>query len=262
MSLTGKSTIITGAAGGIGLACAERFAKEGARLMIADVQASAGEAAAARLRGQGADVRFVEADMGSKADVDNLVAETVSTYGRVDVLINNAAILRIAPCLEITEQDFDDSVRVNLKGYFLCAQAAAKQMVAQGGGGSIINMSSVQAVMAAQNILPYVVCKGGVNQLTTSLSVELAAENIRVNAIGPGTIMTDMAKTLLSDSAARNKVLSRTPMARGGEPGEVASIAVFLASEESSYVTGQCIYADGGRMGLNYTVPVPEDATF
>jgi len=107
-----------------------------------------------------------------------------------------------------------------------------------------------------------VTCKGGVNQLTTSMAVELAAENIRVNAIGPGTILTEMAKSLLSDDAARNKVLSRTPAGRAGEPEEVAAIAVFLASSESSYVTGQCIYADGGRLGLNYTVPVPENATF
>jgi glucose 1-dehydrogenase len=262
MSLNTKSTIITGAAGGIGLACAERFVQEGARVMIADVDVENGEAAAKRLRDAGGDVQFLKTNTGDKTEVDALVAHTVDTFGRVDVLINNAAILRMAPFLDLTEEDFDDSVRINLKGYFLCAQAVARQMVAQGEGGAIINMSSVQAVMAVHTILPYVVCKGGVNQLTTSMSIELATENIRVNAIGPGTILTEMAKSLLSDDAARNKVLSRTPVGRCGDPSEVAAIAVFLASEESSYVTGQCIYADGGRMGLNYTVPVPENAGF
>ncbi len=261
-SLAGKSTVITGGAGGIGMACAERFATEGARIIVADVEEEAGEAVADRLRNAGGDVQFRKTDVGNRSDVEALVADTVALYGGVDVLINNAAILRIAGCLDVTEQDFDDTVRINLKGYFLCAQAAARQMVSQGTGGSIVNMSSVQAVMAAQGILPYVVCKGGVNQLTTSMSVELAAENIRVNAIGPGTILTEMAKTLLSDDVARNKVLSRTPSGRCGDPAEIAAIAVFLASDESSYVTGQCIYADGGRLGLNYTVAVPEDATF
>ncbi|MBT3556907.1 MAG: SDR family oxidoreductase [Rhodospirillales bacterium] len=262
MALTDKSTIITGGAGGIGFACAERFAKEGARIMIADVDVENGEAAAARLRDAGGDVQFRRTDTGNKSDVDGLVADTVEAFGRVDVLINNAAILRMAGFLDITEDDFDDTVRVNLKGYFLCGQAVARQMVAQGEGGAIVNMSSVQAVLSVPTILPYVVCKGGVNQLTTSMSVELATENIRVNAIGPGTILTEMAKSLLSDEAARHKVLSRTPVGRCGDPEEIASIAVFLASEESSYVTGQCIYADGGRLGLNYTVPVAEGAGF
>ncbi len=262
MSLTGKSTIITGGAGGIGFACAERFVKEGARIMIADVDAENGEAAAQRLRDSGGDALFRQTDMGKKVEVDGLVAHTVDTFGRVDVLINNAAILRMAGFLDVSEEDFDDTVRINLKGYFLCGQAVARQMVAQGNGGAIINMSSVQAVLAVPTIMPYVVCKGGVNQLTTSMSIELATENIRVNAIGPGTILTEMAKSLLSDDAARKKVLSRTPVGRCGNPEEIAAIAVFLASDESSYVTGQCIYADGGRLGLNYTVPVPDNASF
>ncbi len=262
MSLAGKSTIITGAAGGIGYACAERFVKEGARVIIADVDVENGEAAAKRLCDGGGDVHFLQTDTGCKTDIEALVAYTVETFGRVDVLINNAAVLRMASFLDISEEDFDDTVRVNLKGYFLCGQAVARQMVAQGDGGAIINMSSVQAVLSVPTIAPYVICKGGVNQLTTSMSIELATENIRVNAIGPGTILTEMAKSLLSDEAARHKVLSRTPIGRCGEPEEIAAIAAFLAGEDSSYVTGQCIYADGGRLGLNYTVPVADNAGF
>lgn len=258
MSISGKSTIITGAAGGIGYACAERFAQDGARVMIADIDAERGEAAATALADAGGDVVFRKTDVGDKADVQGLIDDTVEAFGGLDVLINNAAILRVADFLDLEEEDFDDTVRINLKGYFLCGQAAARRMVEQGRGGSIINMSSVQAVLSVPNILPYVTCKGGVNQLTKTMSIALATENIRVNAIGPGTILTDLARKLLADEAARKKVLSRTPMGRCGEPEEIAGIAVFLAGDDSSYVTGQCIYADGGRLGLNYVVPVPE----
>lgn len=256
MSLKGKATIITGAAGGIGAACAERFCAEGARVMIADVNEEDGLALTARLREDGAEAEFRKTDVSDKSDVIGLVTDTVAAFGRVDVLINNAAILHIAEFLDLEEEDFDKTIRVNLKGYFLCGQAVARQMVEQGDGGAIINMSSVQAVLSVPSILPYVVCKGGVNQLTKTMAIALATENIRVNAIGPGTILTELAKTLLADEAARTKVMSRTPMGRCGEPEEIAGIAVFLADDDSSYVTGQCIYADGGRLGLNYTVPV------
>jgi len=255
MALKGKATIITGGAGGIGAACAERFAADGARVMIADIDGDGAARTAARLAAQGAEVLSVAADVGDKASVEAMVKATMDAFGAVDVLINNAAILHQADVLELEEEDFDRTIRINLKGYFLCAQAAARRMVEQG-GGVIINMSSVQAVMAVPTILPYVVCKGGVNQMTKTFAIALADKNIRVNAIGPGTIMTDLARSLLSDEAAMRKVMMRTPMGRGGEPSEIASIAAFLADDDSSYITGQCIYADGGRLGLNYTMPV------
>lgn len=253
-----KAVVITGAAGGIGSACAERFAADGWDVMVADIDGDKATETASRLSGAGAgDVRSVVVDTGDKASVEAMIEETVGAFGRLDVLINNAAILRVADVLELEEEDFDRTVRVNLKGYFLCAQAAARYM-ADHGGGVIINMSSVQAVLSVPNILPYVVCKGGVNQMTKTLAIALADKNIRVNAIGPGTILTEMARTLLADETAMRKVLSRTPMGRGGEPSEIAAIAAFLASDESSYITGECIYADGGRLGLNYTMPVSE----
>ena len=255
---TEKAVLITGAAGGIGAACAERFHRDGWQVMIADIDGDGAAAWAHRLAGSGGGtgrVRSCRVDVGNKAMVVDMIADTVAAFGRLDTLVNNAAILHVADVLDLAEDDFDRVVRVNLKGYFLCAQAAARHM-AENGGGTIINMSSVQAVLAVPNILPYVICKGGVNQMTRTLAIALADKGIRVNAIGPGTIMTDLARKLLADEAALHKVMSRTPMGRGGEPEEIAAIAAFLAGDESSYITGECIYADGGRLGVNYTVPV------
>ena len=141
---------------------------------------------------------------------------------------------------------------------FLTGQAAARQMVKQGGGGTIINMSSINAVVAIPNIVPYVTAKGGVNQLTKAMAMALADKGIRVNGIGPGSIMTEMLKSVANDKAAMHKVLARTPMGRAGEPSEIGKVAVFLASEDSSYMTGEIVYVDGGRLALNYTVPVAE----
>lgn len=197
--------------------------------------------------------------VGDKRQVDALVADAVNAYGRLDIMIANAGIVHASNFLDLTEEDFDRVLRVNLKGVFLCGQAAARQMVAQGDGGTIINMSSVNAVMAIPTITPYVVAKGGVNQLTKTMALALADKGIRVNGIGPGSIMTEVLQAVNSDAAARNKIMSRTPLGRIGEPDEIASIAVFLATDDSSYVTGQCIYADGGRLALNYTVPVKDD---
>ena len=258
MRLQNKVAVVTGAAAGIGLACAKCLAEEGARVVLSDVEAAKGEAAAEEIQATGADALFVECDVGDKAQVDALIERAVAGFGRLDVAVANAGIVHACDFLELAEADFDRVIRVNLKGAFLTGQAAARQMAAQGGGGSIINMSSVNAVMAIPSITPYVVSKGGLNQLTKVMAISLADRGIRVNAIGPGSIMTDVFKAVADDKAAVAKVLSRTPLGRVGEPEEVGRVAVFLASEESSYITGQTIYPDGGRLALNYTVPVPE----
>ena len=255
MRLEGKVTVVTGGARGIGAACARRFAAEGAVVVIGDILEELGEATAQSIREAGGAATFIPCDTGDGSQARALIEETVSRHGRVDVLVNNAGIFTIADFLDVTEEDFDRVLRVNLRGYFLVGQAAARAM-ADAGSGSIINMSSVNAVMAIDSIAPYVVSKGGVNQLTSVMALALAPRGVRVNAIGPGTILTEMAGAMMTDEAARRRILSRTPMGRVGQPEEVAGIAVFLASDDSSYVTGQVIYADGGRMRLNYTMPV------
>ena len=255
MRLEGKIAVVTGAARGIGAACARRFAAEGAAVVIGDILEEQGEATAQSIRDAGGTAAFVACDTGDGPQARALIEETLSRHGRIDVLVNNAGIFTIADFLDVTEEDFDRVLRVNLRGYFLVGQAAARAMV-EAGSGSIINMSSVNGVMAIDTIAAYVVSKGGVNQLTSVMSLALAPKGIRVNAIGPGTILTELSGSLLTDEAARRRVLSRTPMGRVGQPEEIAGIAVFLASDDSSYVTGQVIYADGGRMRLNYTMPV------
>ena len=262
MTLENKVAIVTGGAKGIGLAIARRFAFEGARIVIADVDADGGGKAVEQICEFGA-ARFVRCDVGDRADVENLLTSTVEAWGSVGVLVNNAGIVHGADFLDLSEADFDRVLRVNLKGAFLLAQAVARQMVKQieagGRPGAIVNMSSVNAVFAIANQVPYSVSKGGVNQLTKVMALALAPYGIRVNAIGPGSIMTDMLASVASDKAARQRVLSRTPLGRIGEPAEIAAVAAFLASDEASYITGQTIYADGGRLPLNYTVPVKED---
>ncbi|MBM3518017.1 MAG: glucose 1-dehydrogenase [Alphaproteobacteria bacterium] len=257
MKLAGRVAVVTGAARGIGRACAERLAAEGARVVVADVLDDQGRAAAAAIASQGGAAIYQHCDTGEAAQVAALIVASVRSFGRLDILINNAAISRIGDFLSISEEDFDAVIRVNLKGYFLVGQAAAREMVKEG-AGSIINMSSVNAVLAIPSIAPYVVSKGGVHQLTAVMALALADKGIRVNAIGPGTIRTEMSGALLTDEAARRRVLSRTPLGRLGEPDEIARLAVFLASDDASYITGQTIYADGGRLPLNYTVPVKD----
>ena len=258
MRLNGKVALVTGAARGIGLACAQAFAAEGAKVMLADINAALGEEAAEGLQAEGREALFQACDVGEKAEVERLIASAVAAFGRLDCLVANAAISHTCDFLEIEEADFDRVLKVNLKGVFLTGQAAARQMVAQGSGGTIVNMSSVNAVMAIPGITPYVVAKGGVGQLTKVMAIALADKGIRVNGIGPGSINTEMYRAVNDDAEKRRTTMARTPLGRPGEPAEVAKVAVFLASDESSYITGQTIYPDGGRLALNYTVPIQQ----
>ena len=259
MLLDNKVAIVTGGARGIGYAIARRFLEDGARVVIADIDEDAGSEAVQQLGAHGA-VRFVECDVGERLDVHNLVAATIDAFGSVDALINNAGMLIGGDFLDLDEADFDKVIRTNLKGAFLCGQAVARAMVehiAEGGApGAIVNMSSVNAVFAIANQVPYSISKGGINQLTKVMALALAPHGIRVNAIGPGSIATDMLAATMNDPEARKRVLSRTPLGRLGEPKEIAAVAAFLVSDDASYITGQTIYADGGRLPLNYTVPV------
>ena len=258
MRLSGKVAVITGAARGIGRACAERFLGDGAKVVLADIDSADLAKTAAELD-QPAAVRTIETDVSKVSDVERVVALAVSAFGKLDIMLNNAGIARTQGFLDIAEKDFDDVIGVNLKGAFFGVQAAARQMIAQGGGGVIINMSSVNAILANPSLATYAMSKGGMNQLTAVAAVALAPHRIRVDGIGPGTILTEMvAKAIFSSDDARRGVMSRTPIGRCGEPSEIAAVASFLASDDASYITGQTIYPDGGRLVLNYTVPVVE----
>ncbi|MCK1358215.1 SDR family oxidoreductase [Bradyrhizobium sp. 199] len=258
MKLSGKVAAITGAARGIGKACAKRFLDDGVKVVISDVDADGLEATAAEL-GRPDALRTIVGNVAKRADVDQLVAAAVKEFGRLDIMVNNAGVARNRDILEITEEEFDEIIGINLKGAFFGVQAAARQMIAQGSGGVIINMSSVNALLAIPALATYAMSKGGMKQLTSVAAVALAPHNIRVVAVGPGTILTDMvASSIYTSEDARKTVMSRTPAGRGGEPSEVASVVAFLASDDASYITGQTIYPDGGRLILNYTVPVKE----
>lgn len=262
--LKNKIAIITGAAQGIGLACAERFVKEHATVVLTDVADKAGEKQAERLRAEGGNALYHHCDVTDKASIQSLIDFVVKKFARIDVVIANAGIVHITDVLDLEVEDFDRVLSINLRGVFLSGQLAARQMVTQdadadGCKGVIINMSSINAIVAIPAITPYVIAKGGVNQWTKCLAIRLAAEGVRVNGIGPGSINTEMFQSIADNPQKMHEVLSRTPMGRPGEPDEVAKVAVFLASDYSSYMTGETVYPDGGRLGLNYVVPVKLD---
>jgi NAD(P)-dependent dehydrogenase (short-subunit alcohol dehydrogenase family) len=260
MKLASKVAVVTGAARGIGLAIAKRFIAEGAKVVLADVLERDGALEAKHL---GSSAHFAPCDVGDAAAARGLVDAACRAFtGDIDVLVNNAGIFHSAEFLELKEADFDRVLRTNLKGSFLVGQAAARKMVEQVRAGkkpgAIVNMSSINDTVAIATQLPYCVSKGGVSQLTHVMALALAPHGIRVNAIGPGSVMTEMLRGVNADEDARRRLLSRTPLGRFAEPEEIASVAAFLASDEAAYLTGETIYVDGGRLALNYTVPVKD----
>jgi len=265
-----KVVLVTGGASGIGFACARRFFDDGYKVVIADLDEAQGARALDDLSvdpmDKGARAIFVSCDISDKLAVHNLVAEALTAFGRIDVLINNAGIALKGGVMDLSEDDFDRVLAVNLRGAFLLSKAVVRQMVEEIDNRddrsglsqrpySIINMSSINEEVALPDYLAYTVSKGGMRQMTRAMAIELAPRGIRVNAIGPGSIKTAMLAGVSGNKSAHDKIMARTPMGRIGHPDEIAGVAAFLASEDASYITGQTIYADGGRLALNYTMP-------
>jgi len=248
MKLKDKVSIITGSTMGIGLACAQEFAIEGSKVVVTGRSQDLGEKAAEEIRAGGGDAIFIRCDISKNDQIQTLVQKTVEHYGQIDVVVNNAGVNHSANFFDITEDDWDWVMSVDLKGTFLLSQAAAKVMVEQNIAGVIINMSSVMAVMALADQVPYCAAKGGVNQLTKAMAIALGDYGIRVNAIGPGPVLTELMQRVVDNKEKEAELLSRLPLGRIAECREIATVAVFLACDDSSFFTGQCIYPDGGRM--------------
>ena len=258
--LEGRVAVITGAAQGIGAACARQLAAQSCAVALWDVADAQGGQLANELQVAGARCHYQHCNVALKPEVDAALEVTLQTFGRIDALVNNAGIFRADDFLDITEHDWDAVLDVNLKGAFLVGQAVARHMAqrfaAGQGGGAIVNMSSVNGTLAIPTIASYNASKGAINQLTRAMALALADRGIRVNAVAPGTIATELARSaVLTSDEARQRILSRTPLKRLGEPAEIADVVAFLLSDAASYLTGEIVTADGGRMALNYTVP-------
>jgi len=242
--------LVTGGAQGIGYACGEALAEDGARVVLADINAEAVKEAAARLA---EDAVGLACDMGDPAQIEAMFDRIETEIGTVGILVNNAGIAAPGPFLETSLEQFQSVIDVNLTGTFLAMQRAAKGMVDKGIDGAIVNMSSINAQVAIPTIPAYCASKGGVMQLTKATALALAPHNIRVNAVGPGSIDTAMLAGVNADPKAMAMVMSRTPLQRIGTPREIGDVVAFLASKKASYITGETIYVDGGRIGMNYT---------
>jgi len=246
-NLHGKVALVTGARRGIGRGISLELAREGADVAINDVEGQAqAEAVAEEIRALGRRAAVVMADVTQPDQVQAMIEQVVQTLGGLDILVNNAGVESILPLLEITPEEWERVTHINLKGEFLCAQAAARQMIAAGKGGAMINLGSVQAGLVLPGRTHYAPSKRAVEALTANLAVELAPHHIRVNCINPGLIDTDMTSWVMKDPDILPVVLDKIALHRAGQPSEIGHVVAFLASDKASYVTGQSLYVDGG----------------
>lgn len=247
VKLRDRVAIVTGARRGIGGAIAIALAEEGVTIVVSDIDQEDCEKVVAEIEGRGGKALAIRCDVSSRAEVENMVRRTVAVFHRIDILVNNAGIITFKPFLELTEEEWDKTLSVNLKGQFLCAQAAAREMI-RNRWGRIINISSISSGgcgIAYPLVAHYTASKGGIIALTEALALELTPHGINVNTICPGAIDTEMAKGV-KESGQLKQVLARIPKGRLGQPEDIANLAVFLASEESDYVSGAAIVIDGG----------------
>jgi NAD(P)-dependent dehydrogenase (short-subunit alcohol dehydrogenase family) len=246
--LSNQVAIVTGSGRGLGAAIARGLATAGAAVMLCSRTQAEVERIAAEIVRNGGKAAAVVADTSDRASCQHLIDQTISMFGKVNVLVNNAGIDSISPAEDLTDDAWERVVNTNLKGYFICSQLAARQMLAQGNGGSIVNNSSICSIIGVNGLTVYSATKGGVNQLTRVMAVEWAKRGIRVNAIAPGyfeNIMQD-ATAEHASSDKQKQVIAFTPMGRRGQPEELIGPVIFLASEASSYVTGAILFVDGG----------------
>lgn len=248
--LNGKVAFVTGASSGIGRSSATALARAGANVTVSARRIDRLEELAQELKGKGTEILPIQMDVTRKSDIDAAIRRTMETFGRLDILLNNAGVAEFAPFLEMTEEQWDKTIDTNLKGYFLVAQAASREMAKnQPSGGRIINIASIASGgvgVGFPSIAHYCASKGGVVALTEALAVELAPLGILVNAIGPGIIETEMTKGMLDNPEQAQGLLSRVPLKRAGKPEEIAAAVVYLSSSEASYITGSTFYIDGG----------------
>jgi glucose 1-dehydrogenase len=252
MKLKDKVAIVTGSTKGIGVAVAQEFAKEGAKVVGAGRTVELGEQVVEEIRADGGEAIFVRCDISQKAQIDELVTKTVEHYGTIDIVVNNAGVNHAAEFFDITEEDWDWVMSVDLKGTFLLSQAAARVMVDQEKPGVVVNISSVMAVMALADQVPYCAAKGGVNQLTKAMALALIDKGIRVNACAPGPVMTELMQRVVHNEEKHKQLMDRLPIGYIAACEEIARVCVFLASDDASYFVGQTIYPDGGRMIQSY----------
>ena len=248
LELKNKVAIITGARRGMGKSHALTLAKAGAKVVVADISQEDCEMVVEEIKKQGGEALAVKCDVTKKDDIDNMVKVAMEKWRKVDILVNNAGICQFKPFLELTEEEWDRTLDINLKGYFLCAQAAAKEMVKQK-SGAIVNIASIamgQMGKGMAGLAHYSASKGGIAALTKTLALELAPYNIRVNAIAPGAIDTPMSASIKMDQKALEATLAMIPLHRMGKAEEVSNLVLFLASGASSYITGSTVIIDGG----------------
>ncbi len=249
-SLEGKVAVVTGSTRGIGRAIAEGLASAGAAVAVNGRRPESTQKAARDIAAAGGKSVAVAADVSKSADVEQMIKQTLETFGRLDILVNNAAISPYyKPAEALTESEWDETMRVNLKGVFLCCQAAGRVMISQK-SGRIINISSIAGQVALPKLLAYTAAKGAINQLTRVLAVEWAPHGIRVNAIAPAYIETDLTKSLEKNPKLRDDLIRQVPLGRLGKPSEVVGAAIYLASDAASYVNGHILNVDGGWLAL------------
>lgn len=252
MNLKEKVAIVTGARRGMGRTHALALAKAGAKVTVVDISQEGCQMVVEEIKKAGGEAMAIKCDVSKKDEVDEMIKKTIERWGKIDILINNAGICQFKPFLEITEEEWDRTLNINLKGYFLCAQAAAKEMIKKK-SGVIVNVASIamgQVGVGFPTLAHYAASKGGIVAMTETMAIELGPYNIRVNAVAPGAIETPMIDSVKQDPKAMEGIIGRLPLHRIGKPEEVSNLVLFLASDESSYMTGSTVVIDGGWLAV------------